>query len=75
MRRGAPRRLVSQEMTREHDANAARHTDASRWRLRPDRLRDGGAADEDLHRLTFAQDDPARAVTEERLYDGQFGRL
>jgi aldose sugar dehydrogenase len=28
-----------------------------------------------LHRLTFAQDDPARVVTEERLYDGLFGRL
>ena len=28
-----------------------------------------------LHRLSFAQDDPARVVTEERLYDGQFGRV
>jgi aldose sugar dehydrogenase len=28
-----------------------------------------------LHRLTFAQDDPARVATQERLYDGQLGRL
>lgn len=28
-----------------------------------------------LHRLAFAPDDPARVTTDERLFDGQFGRL